>query len=87
MPGAAAISMATAAVNAFSVAAALELKDEKRLNAVSPAFVKETMEMLGMDSTYGIPAEDVATYYQASVEGKANGEVFDAINGKYVNQA
>lgn len=83
MPGAAAISMATAAVSAFAVAAALELKDDKRLNAVSPAFVKETMEMLGMDSTYGIPAEDVATYYQASVEGQSNGKVFQAVSGKY----
>ena len=82
-PGMAAIAMATAAVNAFVGAAALELKDDKRINAVSPGFVKETMEMLGMDSTYGIPADDVATYYKASVAGQGNGEVFNAIKGKY----
>ncbi|AQS37168.1 dehydrogenase of unknown specificity, short-chain alcohol dehydrogenase like [Shewanella psychrophila] len=80
-PGTAAISMATAAVNGFVGAAALELTDGKRLNAVSPSFVKETMEMLGMDSSTGMPANELAAYYAASVSGLKNGVVYQAIGG------
>lgn len=85
MPGTAAIAMGVAAVNAFVATAALELKDGKRINVVSPSFVKETMEMMGMDSTTGIPAKDVALFYQASIEGHQNGEVFNAIGGQYAS--
>jgi len=83
MPGTAAIAMGVAAVNAFVATAALELKDGKRINAVSPGMVKETMELWGTESSTGIPARDVATYYQASVEGQQNGEVFNAVGGQY----
>lgn len=83
MPGVAAIAMGVAAVNAFVATAALELKDGKRINAVSPSMVKETMESWGIDSSSGIPAIDVATYYQASIEGHQNGEVFNATGGQY----
>ena len=83
MPGTAAIAMGVAAVNAFVATAALELKDGKRINAVSPAMVKETMELWGIDSSSGIPASDVATYYQACIDGRQNGQVLDAIGGQY----
>ncbi|MCW8329231.1 short chain dehydrogenase [Photobacterium sp. SDRW27] len=86
MPGTAAIAMGVAAVNAFVVTAALELKDGKRINAVSPSMVKETMEQWGIDSSSGIPASDVATYYQASIDGLQNGEVFNAVKGKVEGQ-
>ncbi|MPY21330.1 short chain dehydrogenase [Shewanella sp. YLB-07] len=79
--GTAAISMATAAVNGFVGAAALELIDGKRLNVVSPSFVKETMEMLGMDSSTGMPADELAAYYVASVSGQKNGAVYQAVAG------
>ncbi len=78
-PGTAAISMATAAVNGFVGAAALELTDGKKLNAVSPSFVKETMEMLGMDSSTGMPAAELAAFYEASITGDKNGVVYQAI--------
>ncbi|MEH6530871.1 MAG: short chain dehydrogenase [Photobacterium frigidiphilum] len=83
MLGTAAIAMGVAAVNAFVATAALELKDGKRINAVSPSMVKETMEQWGIDSGSGIPAIDVATYYQASIDGQQNGEVFNATGGQY----
>ncbi|MGF1757199.1 short chain dehydrogenase [Photobacterium sagamiensis] len=83
VPGSIAISMACAAVDAFVVSAALELKDDKRINAVSPSFVKETMEMMGMDSTTGIPAKDVALFYQASINSQSNGKVFQTIEDKH----
>lgn len=81
--GTAAIAMGVAAVNAFVTTAALELKDGKRINAVSPSMVKETMEQWGIDSRSGIPADDVAKYYQLSIDGVQNGEVFDAIVGQH----
>ncbi len=83
VPGTAAIAMGVAAINAFVVTAAMELKNGKRINTVSPAMVKETMEQWGIDSSSGISATDVASYYQASIDGEQNGEIFDAVKGKY----
>lgn len=82
-PGTAAMAMGCAAIDAFVATAALEISEDKRINVVSPSFVKETMEMMGMDSTHGIAAADVASYFQASVSGTANGEVFQASGGAY----
>ena len=84
MPGTAAIAMGVAAVNAFVATTALELTVGKKINAVSPSMVKETMEQWGIDSRSGIAASDVATYYRASIMGEANGKVFDAMGGAYV---
>lgn len=77
MPGSAAISPTNAAIEGFVRAAALELDRGLRVNVVSPVFAKETMEMMGMDSTHGMPAAKFAPAYKASVEGSHNGEVLD----------
>ena len=77
MPGSAAISMVNAGLEGFVRAAALEMPEGMRVNAVSPVFVKETMEILGMDSTHGMPSEKVALAYKEAVEGRRNGEVLD----------
>ena len=78
MPGSAAISPANAGIEGFVRAAALELTNGVRVNVVSPPWVKETLEMLKMDSSTGMPAADVAKAYAASIEGKMSGEVIDA---------
>ncbi|USD43616.1 short chain dehydrogenase [Vibrio sp. SCSIO 43135] len=83
MPGVVAISMGTAAVNAFVRSAALDMTNEQRLNAVSPSMVKETMESWGMDSSTGIAAKDVASYYAAAVSKDLNGQVLQAQGGSY----
>ncbi|WP_432473038.1 short chain dehydrogenase [Amphritea sp. HPY] len=83
IPGTAAIAMGAAAINAFVATAALELNDGKRINAISPSMVKETMESWGIDSSTGIPAADVATYYQASIHQDLNGKVLHASGGRY----
>ncbi|MDX1529319.1 MAG: short chain dehydrogenase [Gammaproteobacteria bacterium] len=77
MPGSAVISMVNAALEGFVRAAALELKDHFRVNAVSPIFVKETMIKLGMDPSSGMSAADTARAYKASVEGEETGQVLD----------
>ena len=77
MPGSVAISMANGALESFARAVALELGRGIRVNAVSPAFVKETMEMMGMDPTPGISASDTANAYVAAIEGNQSGETLD----------
>ena len=80
MPGSAATSAANGAINSFVKAASLELGDKLRINAVSPIFVKETMEMMGMDSSDGMSAADTAKAYQAALEESMTGEVIDVRN-------
>ncbi len=77
MPGSASISMVNAGLEGFVRAAALEMPRGIRINAVSPVFVKETMEILGMDSTHGVPSQKVALAYKEAVESQRNGEVLD----------
>jgi len=77
MPGSASISMVNAGLEGFVRAAALEMPRGVRINAVSPVFVKETMEILGMDSTHGMPSQKVALAYKEAVESQRNGEVLD----------
>ncbi len=77
MPGSSSISMVNAGIEGFVRAAALETQRGIRVNAVSPIWVKETLEVLGMDSSEGMPAELVALAYKESVEGQRSGEVLD----------
>ncbi|RTZ17830.1 short chain dehydrogenase [Vibrio aquaticus] len=79
MPGTAAIAMGVAGVNAFVSVAALELDKGKRINAVSPAIVKETLEQWGVDSSHGIAANDVARFYQQSIDEGKTGHIYDAL--------
>ena len=78
MPGSVVISLANGALESFSKAAALELDRGLRVNTVSPVFVKETMEMMGMDSTAGLSAADTAKAYEVALEGEYNGVTLDA---------
>ncbi|MBN3560816.1 short chain dehydrogenase [Aliamphritea spongicola] len=75
MPGSASIAMANGALQSFVLAAALE-ETRINLNVVAPAFVKETMEMMGMDSSTGISAADTASGYIAALTGH-HGETLD----------
>ncbi|HAS6216224.1 TPA: short chain dehydrogenase [Vibrio vulnificus] len=76
MAGSASVSMVNGALESFVKAAALEL-ERLRVNVVAPAFVKETMEKMGMDSTHGISASDTAKTYVAAVEGDMTGKTLD----------
>jgi NAD(P)-dependent dehydrogenase (short-subunit alcohol dehydrogenase family) len=77
MPGSAAVSLVNAGLEGFIRAAALEAPRGIRVNAVSPPWVKETLEAMGRDSSAGMPAEMVAQAYVASIEGRRTGEVID----------
>lgn len=78
MQGSAAISMVNSGLEGFVLAAALERPRGIRINVVSPPWVIETLEMLGMDAAGGMPAGEVAKAYVHSVEGQCNGEIIDA---------
>lgn len=80
MPGSTSVSAANGAINSFIKAASLELGDKLRINAISPVFVKETMEIMGMDSSDGLSAADTAKTYKTALEGSMTGEVIDVRN-------
>lgn len=77
MVGSAAISLVNAGIEGFARAAALELPRGIRINVVSPPWVTETLQAMGMATAHGLPAERVALAYRASVEGAASGETLD----------
>lgn len=68
------LSMINAAIEAFVKSAALEMKN-MRINAVSPSFAKETMELMGMDSSTGVPAIEFAKLYKQAIESEMTGQV------------
>jgi NAD(P)-dependent dehydrogenase (short-subunit alcohol dehydrogenase family) len=78
MPGSSSISMINAGVEGFVRAAALEMPRGIRINAVSPPWVKETLEALGMDTSIGMPAQRVAQAYRSSLSGARSGVVINA---------
>lgn len=80
MMGGSAVSMVNAALDSFAKASAFELGTSLRVNTVSPRFVKETMELMGMDSTYGISAADTAKAYRYALESKETGQAFDVVD-------
>src|SRR5207249_11994365 len=73
--GRAAISLVNAGLEGFARAAALEAPRGIRINVVSPPWVTETLQALGMPLQGGLPAATVAQAYVASVEGTATGQV------------
>ncbi|MBF5041899.1 short chain dehydrogenase [Aggregicoccus sp. 17bor-14] len=78
MQGASAISLVNAALEGFVRGAALEAPRGVRVNVVSPPWVNETLQALGMKGVTGMPADAVARAYVESAEGKRKGEVLDA---------
>ena len=77
MKGSGAVSLVNAALEGFIRAAALEAPRGVRVNAVSPPWVTETLEALGMDKSQGLPAAVVARAYLASITGSQTGAVIE----------
>jgi len=74
IPGSAVGSLVNAGLEGFVRAAALEMPRGLRINVVSPGWVKETLMKLGMDSSTGTAASDVARAYVEAVEGAMQGQ-------------
>lgn len=75
IPGSAMVSAVNAGINAFARASAVEDLAGRRVNVVSPGWVKETMTAMGMDPTPGTAAADVAKVYAAAINAPLRGEV------------
>ena len=77
IPGAAAMAAVNWAVESFVRSAAAQLPRGIRINAVSPAPVKETMAAMGIAFKDSVPAAKTALAYKESLESLLNGEVLD----------
>ncbi|GAA4651173.1 short chain dehydrogenase [Kistimonas scapharcae] len=77
MPGSISLSTVNGALEGFVRAAALELGESLRVNTVSPVFVTETAQAMGMGTEGTLPAEQTANAYQASIEGNMTGQILD----------
>lgn len=75
--GSSAVSLVNAALDSFAKAAALELAGECRVNTVSPRFLKETLEQMGMDTADGVSAADTAKAYRHAILSEETGQAFD----------
>jgi len=73
--GSGAVSLVNSGLEGFARAAALEAPRGIRINVVSPPWVTETLQALGMPLQGGLPAATVAQAYVGSVEGTATGQV------------
>jgi NAD(P)-dependent dehydrogenase (short-subunit alcohol dehydrogenase family) len=73
--GSVAVSLVNAGLEGFGRAAALEAPRGIRINVVSPPWVTETLQALGMPLQGGLPAAKVAQAYVGCVEGTATGQV------------
>lgn len=78
-PGFVAIGLANGGLEGFVRAAATELGRGRRINAVSPGWVAETLTAMGRDPAAGVPAAEVAKAYARSVESAETGAVFEVL--------
>ena len=74
-PGSAGGALVNAGIDAFVQAAVVDLPRGIRLNAVSPGWVRESLEKMGVDAGDGIPVGDVARAYVEAVEGTMQGQI------------
>jgi len=75
MPGGSIVTTVNAAVEGFVRSAGLELGLRVRVNAVSPGWVAETLQSMGMDPAPGLPAARVAEFFVQQIEHGAAGSV------------
>jgi len=71
-------SMVNGAINAFVLAAAIEMPKGQRINTVSPGVIEEAMEIYApfFRGFEPVPAARAALAYAKSVEGAQTGQVF-----------
>lgn len=74
LPGGSLGALVNAGLEGFVRNAAAELPRGLRINLISPGWVGETLERMGMDAAAGTPAAEVARAYVKAVEGSAQGQ-------------
>jgi NAD(P)-dependent dehydrogenase (short-subunit alcohol dehydrogenase family) len=75
--GGVSLSVVNSAINAFTMAAALELERGLRINAVSPGIVADSVASIGefFPGHYPVPMDRVISGYVKSAEGILTGQV------------
>lgn len=73
-PGGSFGALVNAGLEAFVQAAAIEMPRGLRVNVVSPGWVKETLEKLGIDSGGGTLVSDVVRAYIQAATGSMQGQ-------------
>jgi NAD(P)-dependent dehydrogenase (short-subunit alcohol dehydrogenase family) len=76
------VAMINGAVNSFVLAAAQELKQDKRINAVSPGLVEDSKERYGafFPGYNLVPMEKLVNAYILTVEGAVNGQILNVFS-------
>lgn len=71
------VAMINGAINSFVLGAAQELKQDQRINAVSPGLVEDSLERYGalFPGYDPVPMSRVVNAYVRSIEGALNGEI------------
>lgn len=71
------VAMINGAINSFVLGAAQELKQDKRINAVSPGLVEDSLERYGalFPGYDAVPMTRVVNAYLRSILGAGNGEI------------
>nr|WP_259065181.1 short chain dehydrogenase [Mucilaginibacter sp. X4EP1] len=71
------VAMINGAVNSFALAAAQELKQDKRINVVSPGLVEDSKDRYGafFPGYNLVPMSKLVNAYILSVEGAVNGRI------------
>lgn len=77
IPGSAGLAMVNGAVNAFAKVATCELKNDIRINVVSPGMVEDSSEKYKpyFPGFNMVPMQKVTNAYVKSVEGIINGQI------------
>ncbi|MBD0669936.1 short chain dehydrogenase [Streptomyces sp. CBMA156] len=73
LPGGTLGALINSALEGFVRNAAAELPRGLRINLVSPGWITETLQRLGMDPAGGTPVTEVARTYLSAVQGPAQG--------------
>jgi NAD(P)-dependent dehydrogenase (short-subunit alcohol dehydrogenase family) len=77
----AAVALVNGAVDSFVKAAALETPPGRRINVVSPGWIRETRIRMGLDPEPGTSALDVAKLYVVAIESDLHGQVLSTVEG------
>lgn len=74
-------SMVNGALNAFVIAAAIEMPNKQRINCISPTVVTEAMDSYGsyFRGFESVSVERVALAYSKSVEGLQTGQIYKVV--------
>ena len=75
IPGVPALAMVNGGLESFARGAALDLPRGIRIGTISPPFITETAEAMGMDTDGTIPAAENARVYLRFAEGDETGSV------------